>query len=210
MEALRDYARSHLAMHVPERPYAKNIEKATWLWAVDESKKNNEKAVFENRLLRQRYKQKITHLLTELTREPVVAATLEVQGGRVKLSCEVVPQLKRRLMRREFTSQDLLTMRPEQLWPNGPWSRTMLKLKEKELMMERAKTKEEDYEGLFTCRKCQKKTVTYTQAQTRSADEPMVSTPSALVIILLFRLLTTLSSQTTFFNCLGCGNRWKG
>lgn len=209
MEALRDYARTHLAMHVPERPYAKNIEKATWLWAVEESKKNNEKAVFENRLLRMRYKQKIVHLLTELTREPVVATTLEVKGGRVKLACEVMPQLKRRLLRREFTSQDLLSMRPEQLWPNGPWSSTMLKLKEKELVLERAKAKEEDYEGLFTCRKCHKKTVTYTQAQTRSADEPMVSTPAALFLLLTL-LLTALSSQTTFFNCLSCGNRWKG
>lgn len=187
MEALRDYARSHLAMHVPERPYAKNIEKATWLWAVEETKKNNEKAVFENRLLRMRYKQKIIHLLTELTREPVVATTLEVQGGRVKLSYEVVPQLKRRLMRREFTSQDLLSMRPDQLWPNGPWSRTMLKLKEKELVLERAKAKEEDYEGLFKCGRCKSKKTTFFQMQTRSADEPM----------------------TTYVTCNGCGHRWK-
>jgi len=190
MEALRDYARTHLAMHVPDRPYAKNIEKAAWLWAVEESKKNNEKAAFENRLLRQRYKQKIVHLLTELTREPVVAATLDVQGGRVRLKCEVVPQLKRRLLRREVASQDLVTMRPEQIWPNGPWSRTMLKLREKEMAMEKMRAKEENYVGLFTCRKCQKKTVTYTQAQTRSADEPMVCTNSALFIVLLFRLLT--------------------
>ena len=190
MEALRDYARTHLAMHVPDRPYAKNIEKAAWLWAVEESKKNNEKAAFENRLVRQRYKQKIVHLLTELTREPVVAATLDVQGGRVRLKCEVVPQLKRRLLRREVASQDLVTMRPEQIWPNGPWSRTMLKLREKEMAMEKMRAKEENYVGLFTCRKCQKKTVTYTQAQTRSADEPMVCTNSALFIVLLFRLLT--------------------
>ena len=208
MEALRDYARSHLAMHVPERPYAKNIEKATWLWAVEESKKNNEKAVFENRLLRHRYKQKITHLLTELTREPVVAATLEVQGGRVKLSCEVVPLLKRRLMRREFTSQDLINMRPEQLWPNGPWSRTMLKLKEKELMMERAKAKEEDYNGLFKCGKCKSVKTTYYQMQTRSADEPMVSTQAAWFLLLTL-LLTALSSQTTYVTCTNCNHRWK-
>ena len=190
MDTLRDYARSHLAMHVPERPYAKNIEKAAWLWAVEETRKRNEKAAFENRLLRQRYKQKIIQLMTELTREPVVAATLDVKGGRVKLTCEVMPQLKRRLLWREEASQDLVTMKPEQLWPNGPWSRTMLKLKEKEMAMEKMRTKEDDYVGLFTCRKCLKKSVTYTQAQTRSADEPMVRTTSALFIVLLFRLLT--------------------
>jgi len=39
----------------------------------------------------------------------------------------------------------------------------------------------------FTCRKCKSKKCTYTQAQTRSADEPM----------------------TTFVSCINCGNRWK-
>lgn len=40
---------------------------------------------------------------------------------------------------------------------------------------------------LFTCGKCKKKNCTYTQVQTRSADEPM----------------------TTFVFCNTCGNRWK-
>ncbi|KAJ1191833.1 hypothetical protein NDU88_001148 [Pleurodeles waltl] len=40
---------------------------------------------------------------------------------------------------------------------------------------------------LFTCGKCKKKNCTYTQVQTRSADEPM----------------------TTFVLCNSCGNRWK-
>ncbi|TWW73612.1 Transcription elongation factor A protein 1 [Takifugu flavidus] len=40
---------------------------------------------------------------------------------------------------------------------------------------------------LFTCGKCKGKHCTYTQVQTRSADEPM----------------------TTFVFCNGCGNRWK-
>ena len=40
---------------------------------------------------------------------------------------------------------------------------------------------------LFTCGKCKKKNCTYTQVQTRSADEPM----------------------TTFVVCNKCGNRWK-
>ncbi|CAO2580986.1 Transcription elongation factor A protein 1 [Lemmus lemmus] len=40
---------------------------------------------------------------------------------------------------------------------------------------------------LFTCGKCKKKNCTYTQVQTRSADEPM----------------------TTFVLCNECGNRWK-
>ena len=37
------------------------------------------------------------------------------------------------------------------------------------------------------CGKCHQKKVSYSQAQTRSADEPM----------------------TTFCECMNCGNRWK-
>jgi transcription elongation factor S-II len=40
---------------------------------------------------------------------------------------------------------------------------------------------------MFTCGKCKSKKCTYTQLQTRSADEPM----------------------TTFVYCMNCGNRWK-
>jgi len=174
-------------MHVPERPYAKNIEKAVWLWAVDESKKNNEKAVFENRLLRQRYKQKVVQLMKELTRAPVVACTLAVAGDRVKVRCEVQPQLLRRLLRKEVTSQDLPNMRAEQLWPNGPWARSMFKLKEKELVLERSKAKEEDYNGLLKCGRCKSTKTDYTTMQTRSADEP----------------------ATVFASCRICGNRWR-
>ena len=46
---------------------------------------------------------------------------------------------------------------------------------------------QQEYDGFFTCHKCKSKKTTYTQAQTRSADEPM----------------------TTFVTCLNCDNRWK-
>jgi transcription elongation factor S-II len=39
----------------------------------------------------------------------------------------------------------------------------------------------------FVCGRCKKREVSYSQAQTRSADEPM----------------------TTFCECMNCGNRWK-
>lgn len=46
---------------------------------------------------------------------------------------------------------------------------------------------EQEHDGFFTCGKCKSKKTTYTQAQTRSADEPM----------------------TTFVTCLNCDHRWK-
>lgn len=188
MEALRDYARQHLAMHVPERPYAKNIEKAVWLWALEETKKASEQPVFENRLLRWRYKQKIKQLMSELTRDAsMVACELVVEGDGVRLDMRLQPQLVYRLLNKRIKSQDLPTMRAEQLWPDGPHARAAFKLKEKELSMEKLRVADEDYEGLFKCSRCKSKKTSYYQMQTRSADEPM----------------------TTYVTCNGCGHKWK-
>ena len=43
------------------------------------------------------------------------------------------------------------------------------------------------YSASLTCSRCKEKKVSYSQAQTRSADEPM----------------------TTFCECTVCGHRWK-
>jgi DNA-directed RNA polymerase subunit M/transcription elongation factor TFIIS len=187
MEALRDYARTHLAMHVPERPYAKNIEKAVWLWAIEETKKKGEQPVFENRSLRWRYKHKVIHLMQELTRTPVVACTLAVAGDRVKVTCDVQPQLLSRLLQKEVKSQDLPYMRPDQLQPDGEWARMARKLQRRDLDREKSRAQDENYNGLFKCGKCKSVKTTYYQMQTRSADEPM----------------------TTFVTCKNCSNRWK-
>ena len=44
-----------------------------------------------------------------------------------------------------------------------------------------------DYHHSMQCGKCKQYKVSYTQAQTRSADEPL----------------------TTFCECMSCGKRWK-
>lgn len=188
MEALRDYARTHLAMHVPERPYAKNIEKAVWLWALETARANNEPPVYENQLVRRRYKYKIIHIMNELTRDvSKVSCNLVVKGDRVKLKMVLQPQLVYRLLNKELKSQDLPTMRAEQLWPDGPCAQTMLKLKMRDLEREKARAQEADYTGLFKCGKCKSTKTTYYQMQTRSADEPM----------------------TTYVTCKNCSHRWK-
>lgn len=188
MEALRDYARTRLAMHVPERPYAKNIEKAAWLWAIEKTKKAGENPVFENRHLRWRYKHKVTHLMSELTRDASkVACTLVVSDGRVKLKYEIQSQLLYRLLRKEVKSQDLPSMGPGQLWPDGPYAHTVFKNKERDLALEKARVGDEDYEGLLKCGKCKSLKTDYTTMQTRSADEPV----------------------TVFASCRDCGNRWR-
>jgi DNA-directed RNA polymerase subunit M/transcription elongation factor TFIIS len=61
------------------------------------------------------------------------------------------------------------------LWPDGPYAKKAFDLKSKELAKEKAKMKEEEYTGMFTCGRCKSKRTTFYLLQTRSADEPMVS-----------------------------------
>ena len=75
----------------------------------------------------------------------------------------------------------------------GPEYQQMLANKKKDLQREESKAKEQDYTGMFKCRKCGKNKVTYTQAQTRSADEP--STFIVFMIAHQTLLLTLLCSD---------------
>jgi len=145
-------------------------------------------ASWENQLFKRRYKNKVLHLLEELERAPVADVTLEVQGDAVKLNIQYVPQLVHRIKRKELDVKGLAKYSPDVLWPDGPFARAMLALRERDLAIERAKAVEKDYEGLFKCRRCKSTKTTYYQMQTRSADEPMVR---SLLILLFFLLQKT-------------------
>ena len=81
-----------------------------------------------------------------------------------------------------WSPETIATMTHEELYPEYY---AELKLK---IMAKYVRTKPENIsDGLFKCGKCKSMKTTYTQAQTRSADEPM----------------------TTFVTCLNCENHWK-
>lgn len=86
--------------------------------------------------------------------------------------------------------QDVATLTPAQMWPDGPWYTAVLKHKDIERRKEIAKAKldQEACKGsMFKCSRCKSDRCHYYQMQTRSADEPM----------------------TTFVTCLECDKRWK-
>jgi DNA-directed RNA polymerase subunit M/transcription elongation factor TFIIS len=156
-------------------------------WAVQQTRGQEDDPSWENKLFRARYKQKAFGLHRELERGPVVAPDLQVVGDRVILKLNMVPQLVKRLQSKELDSKNLARYTPDVLWPDGPYAKTAFDLKSKDLAMEAAKAKEEDYSGLFKCGRCKSTKTTYYQMQTRSADEPM----------------------TTYVTCKGCGHKWK-
>ncbi|CAH2285219.1 transcription elongation factor A 1 isoform X1 [Pelobates cultripes] len=85
----------------------------------------------------------------------------------------IAPDVFARMSAEEMASDELKEMR-----------KNLTKEAIREHQMARTGGTETD---LFSCGKCKKKNCTYTQVQTRSADEPM----------------------TTFVFCNECGNRWK-
>lgn len=185
--ALRDYSRQKLTSIFGDGPGVRNAEKSVYNWAVNTTREKNDVASWENKLFRWRYQNKIAHLLAELKRGEAPEISLKIEDDYIHLNIRVIPQLVWNLKHKYLEMRKLATYHPEVLWPEGPWAKTILKQKEKELAIERAKAQENDYEGLFKCSKCKSTKTTYYQLQTRSADEPM----------------------TTYVTCKNCGHKWK-
>ncbi len=185
---LRTYTGGEFAKYFGEGVTARNCERSVLNWTFKKFTKDD--AAWDNRHFRTTYKQKVYCLLSELKRESskMVALSLSVTGDKIDVTLKVSPQLSVRLQRKELESVKLAWYTPEVLNPGGPYAQTMLKLREKELMIEANKAKmEEGYVGMFKCGKCKSTKTSYYQLQTRSADEPM----------------------TTYVTCTSCGNRWK-
>ena len=90
--------------------------------------------------------------------------------------------VKQKILDGVWKPEHIASMTHQQLYPEF-YAEMKLKIMAKYINMH----PEQEFDGLFMCHKCKSKKTTYTQAQTRSADEPM----------------------TTFVTCLNCDNRWK-
>lgn len=189
---LRDFTRSSFLTHLGSEPLARNCERSVLNWTVKKFPKCE--ASWENLRFRVAYKRKVHALLAELKRSPTkIRVGLSVAGDQVAVNFEIFPQLVYRLKNKELESAKLATYSPDVLWPEGPYSTAIFKAHEKDMMFEAIKAKEnEDYAGLFKCRKCFTNKVTWTQAQTRSADGAFC----LFLFLFLFALLTRAPFRT--------------
>jgi transcription elongation factor S-II len=163
MADLRTFTVSKLDDIIHDEKISKNIEIAIYNWTVRcaNQSKNNQKKYFT-----MMYKYRFFAIKNALTKGNLVE----------------------RLNNKSIKFKDIVSMGPDQLVPYGPYAKTLQKLEEKELEIEKIKLKnDENYEGIFMCRKCKSKKTEYHQLQTRSADEPM----------------------TTYVHCKNCDNSWK-
>ena len=96
------------------------------------------------------------------------------------------PELRKRVLSGDITPARFVTMSHEEM--KSAERRAEDERLEKENMNQAMVAQvEKSISASLTCGKCKQKKVSYSQAQTRSADEPM----------------------TTFCECMNCGHRWK-
>lgn len=96
------------------------------------------------------------------------------------------PDLRDSVMGGVISPEKLASMKPEEMASKE--LQELRKIYTKEAINDHQMAQNQGTKtDMFTCGKCKKKECTYTQLQTRSADEPM----------------------TTFVYCMACGNRWK-
>ena len=141
-----------------------NIEKSIFNSTIIKCKESGEDLKWSNPKLLKLYNKTARKIIANLTYTP--NATI----------------LKTKVMEGELDPYNLGFMTHEELYPE-------LWKQQKELVMAKYinNKPEQEHDGFFKCKKCKSKKTTYTQAQTRSADEPM----------------------TTFVTCLNCNNVWK-
>lgn len=145
---------------------ADDVEQAAYEYSIDEADKLGVKKYWENPDFRRIYAAKMRSLVFNL------------RDGRN-------PGFSAKVLSGDIEPKELVRMTPYQIFPEN-WTEVFDKVAEKRFRFE-VNNSEHVHEGAFQCGRCKNKKVSYTQMQTRSADEPM----------------------TQFFYCHNCGKRWK-
>lgn len=143
-----------------------NLEKCILNYAVDHNCTKHGEPCWDNHLFSNIYKQKFLQLQYNLRHSPV---------------------LKEWITDKKVKTRDVIDMRPEDLWPDGPYAKKIEEKIHKDLRKAYLAQEMKNTEGFFTCARCKSKKTSYYQLQTRSADEPM----------------------TTFVTCHNCAKNWK-
>lgn len=150
---------------------SKNVEKSIFNHTIQHCKNKKIACNWDNTVFSDKYKEKARMIL----------ANIGYLNDRT--------ELQERMFRKEVKPTELCKMTHDEMLCD----RVRMKNEQDILLIHnqklngRNKESIEELHGLFRCGRCKTNKTTYTQRQTRSADEPM----------------------TTFCECLNCGNRWK-
>ena len=143
-----------------------NLEKCILNYATDRCRELLQEAAWDNYRFSDIYKQKFLQIQHNLRNSSV---------------------LKGWIVNKKIKTVDVMDMRPEDMWPDGPYAHGIEERIIKDMRKAYAAQEIKNTEGFFTCGRCKSKKTSYYQLQTRSADEPM----------------------TTFVSCHNCDRNWK-
>ena len=149
---------------VPDHPIVLNLEKGIFNETIKYSKEKSIELKWSNINFDKKYSQLARKVLANITYTPNAN------------------DVKQKIFKNIWPPETIAAKSHNELYPEY---HEKIKVK---IMAKHINTNpEQEHDGFFTCGKCKTKKTTYTQAQTRSADEPM----------------------TTFVTCLNCNHRWK-
>ncbi len=97
------------------------------------------------------------------------------------------PELKKSILDKKIKTNEVIELKPEKLWFDGPYAKTIQERIHKDMRKEYIAKEIKNQDGFFKCGRCKSLKTTYYQMQTRSADEPM----------------------TVFITCHVCDSHWK-
>lgn len=149
---------------VVDDPVVLNLEKGIFNETIKYCKEKSIELKWSNINFSKKYSQLARKVLANLTYTPNAS------------------EVKRKILENIWQAETIAAKTHQELHPEY-YAEIKLKIMAKYINL----NPEQEHDGFFTCGKCKSKKTTYTQAQTRSADEPM----------------------TTFVTCLNCDHRWK-
>ena len=149
---------------VVDDPIVLNLEKGIFNETIKYCKEKSIELKWSNINFSKKYSQLARKVLANITYTPNAS------------------DVKQKILENIWPAETIAAKTHQELHPEY-YAEIKLKIMAKHINM----NPEQEHDGFFTCGKCKSKKTTYTQAQTRSADEPM----------------------TTFVTCLNCDHRWK-
>ena len=146
---------------------SRKIEQSVYNYTIKLSKGENIKRMWGNIIFKNLYLSKIRSIYSNIS------------------DCYIKNKnLKSKILNNEINLENIANMSSYDIFPENWKDLIDEKMKRDKLKFE---LKPEAMTDVFKCRKCNSRSCSYYEVQTRSADEPM----------------------TQFINCLNCGNRWR-
>lgn len=162
-ESFRNNVRANMNIFIKDIEISTNLEKGIFNWSLKEATARKVVKKWDNLYFIEIYKSRLRSIYVNLKNNNKLLETL---------------------LSKTVKAHEIAFMTHQEMNPDK-WEELITKKMNQD--KNKFEVNIEAATDTFTCRKCRSKKCTYTQVQTRSADEPM----------------------TTFVSCIDCGNRWK-